>query len=759
MKPLEAGDPTSVGQGRYRLVGRLGQGGMGVVYFGRSQSGRAVAVKVVRPELSTEPGFRRRFADEVAAARRVGGFHTAPVVDADPDGEPAWLVTAFVPGPTLQAVLQTVGALPLDTVSVLAAGLAEALEAIHRVGVMHRDLKPANIIVAEDGPRVIDFGIARALDGTALTQTGLQIGTPGYLAPEQLTGGAVTPAVDMFALGVVLSQATGAFPFGDGPSAARHYRVVHEEPDLAGVPERLRPLIGACLAKDPADRPTPARFLARLTVRDLPDGAWLPEAATAMLRRVEPPPATAAGAEPAAGWAESPFTPPPAAGPSGAAAAPPATDHPDTVKAGPPGPTHSQAPDTPPGSADPRPQADPFTGDHPRTVRAEAPLPPAPSAAPPAYPATPATAPAGGGFGPPAAPSGAAAGPRRAGGRRRTALIAVAALVVAGSAAGLLATQPWSGGHHHNGTSSGGNAAHSASTGASGSAKAAGPAPLSTGPLLVRETIAGKTPGHCGQVIGVRDPDSDVLRQLTSGDDCDRLPAWAPDHKSFAFVRGSGADLAVWIEKTDGTGHVDNTGGSGPRKLAAISGGRVSWSPDGSRLALLRKADNGVQQLYVLTLADGSARQITSGARLVDDPAWSPDGSKIAVCVETSPGLSQIHLVDPDDPGAAPRQITHQRQKAKDPAWSPDGKHFAYTFAGGSTQGDIHLIAVDGTGDRPLAATGDLEMDPTWSPDGQWVAYVRGPVDAPAVWAVRADGTGARKLTTGDVPEGHPSWR
>lgn len=134
MKPLESGDPTSLGDGRYRLVGRLGQGGMGVVYLGRSRSGRAVAIKVVRPELSTEPGFKRRFADEVAAARRVGGFHTAPVVDADPDGDPAWLVTAFVPGPTLQAVLARVGSLPLDTLTVLAAGLAEALDAIHRAG-------------------------------------------------------------------------------------------------------------------------------------------------------------------------------------------------------------------------------------------------------------------------------------------------------------------------------------------------------------------------------------------------------------------------------------------------------------------------------------------------------------------------------------------------------------------------------------------------------------------------------------------------
>ncbi|UXX96082.1 serine/threonine protein kinase [Streptomyces sp. AD2-2] len=286
MKPLEAGDPASVGDGRYRLVGRLGRGGMGVVYFGRSRSGRAVAVKVVRPELSTEPGFRRRFADEVAAARRVGGFHTAPVVDADPEGDPAWLVTAYVPGPTLQAVLERVGSLPADTLTVLAAGLAEALAAIHQAGVIHRDLKPANIIVAEDGPRVIDFGIARALDGTALTQTGFQIGTLGFLAPEQLTGGALTPAVDMFALGVVLGQAAGRAPFGDGRSAAWPYRVVHEQPELPDVPGQLRELVAGCLAKDPRDRPTPTEFLNRLTVRH-PSDVWLPAEATALVRSQE----------------------------------------------------------------------------------------------------------------------------------------------------------------------------------------------------------------------------------------------------------------------------------------------------------------------------------------------------------------------------------------------------------------------------------------------------------------------------------------
>src|SRR5882757_7041254 len=410
MRPLETGDPTSVGQGRYRLVGRLGQGGMGVVYFGRSQSGRAVA-------------------DKVAAARRVGGFHTAPVVDADPDGEPAWLVTAFVPGPTLQAVLINVGSLPTATLTVLAAGLAEALEAIHRAGVMHRDLKPANIIVAEDGPRVIDFGIARALDGTALTQTGAQIGTPGFLAPEQLTGGAVTPAVDIFALGVVLSQSAGAFPFGDGPSTARHYRVVHEEPDLSGVPAELRPLIAACLAKDPADRPTPSQLLSRLTAPQPPGGDWLPAEATAMVRRVETPPPNTAEAYEAAAAAAVPFD---QAAPS----------RPDPAE-------------PPPSAGSPAPP--PETQDHPATVVAQ-PLPGA--FGPPAGGYGPANGSGAGAPGPalavgPVAEPGAPGGP----GRRSGGLVAGAVLVAIAAVAGVLVWQPWAGGSDDASGPTGSNAA------------------------------------------------------------------------------------------------------------------------------------------------------------------------------------------------------------------------------------------------------------------------------------------------------------
>ncbi|MFI8363392.1 protein kinase [Streptomyces sp. NPDC085612] len=709
MKPLETGDPTSLGDGRYRLVGRLGQGGMGVVYLGRSRSGRAVAIKVVRPELSTEPGFRRRFADEVAAARRVGGFHTAPVVDADPDGEPAWLVTAFVPGPTLQAVLARVGSLPLDTLTVLAAGLAEALEAIHRAGVIHRDLKPANIIVAEDGPRVIDFGIARALDGTALTQTGLQVGTPGFLAPEQLTGGgALTPAVDMFALGVVLTQAAGGTPFGDGPSAARHYKVVHEEADLTAVPGELRAAIGACLSKDPAARPTPAAFLAGLTVHHPDDGSWLPEAATQLLPVPEP--------------AVRPTTPdsPPENLPDTARELPlpdtaQDTPLPDTAREAPAAETAQAAPvaETVP------PDAASSAGAQPRTERTRtltepgAPLSPVPARAPQATPGKPS---------------------------RRRVVLAVA-LVTALAAAGLFVWQPWKDSVKDN-----------AKPGATGPTEP-DPALLPTDPLLVRLDTAPGWPGTCNGVIARRDADAEKPVQLiaSAAGACDTLPQWSPDRRSFAFTRSTPEGTAVWTANADG---------SNARRITAIANGRVSWSPDGSRLAVLRKKD-GVQQLFVVDVADGSAKQVTSGKGQVEDPAWSPDGKSIAVCLETGPGNWQIHLVDPADANRAPQQVTRLPHPALDPVWSPDGTTFAYTAGtyGTETQGDIRLVKADGSDDRELVVTSAHEMDPSWSADGNWVAFVRGPYEEPAVWAVRADGTGEQKLTTGVGTEGHPAWR
>lgn len=280
--PLTAGDPVRVG--RYRLLARLGQGGMGRVYLARSPGGRAVAVKVVREALLRDEGFRRRFVREVAAARRVTGFFTAAVVDADPEGDPAWLATEYVPGLSLQDAVARHGVWPGDAVRGLGAALAEALAAVHAADLVHRDLKPSNVLLAPDGPRVIDFGISAAVGDTALTQTGTVIGTPGFIPPEQLRHEASGPAGDVFALGAVLAYAAaGVGPFGGGASHAVNYRVVHEDPDLRALPPALADVVARCLAKEPAQRPTVAWLLDELGESETPapDGdvttaGWLP---------------------------------------------------------------------------------------------------------------------------------------------------------------------------------------------------------------------------------------------------------------------------------------------------------------------------------------------------------------------------------------------------------------------------------------------------------------------------------------------------
>ncbi|MFE0459873.1 protein kinase [Kitasatospora sp. NPDC058965] len=262
-------------------MGRLGAGGMGAVYLGRSAGGRTVAVKVVRPGLSQDPGFRDRFRREVQAARRVSGAFTAPVVDADPDAETPWMATAFVVGTSLHQAVQRHGPLPEGTARTLAAGLAEALVEVHVAGLVHRDLKPANVLLALDGPHVIDFGISQAADATALTAGGAVIGSAPYMSPEQALGRELTAASDVFSLGATLAFAIlGRHLFGDGASAAVLFRVVNTAPDLEAIPRSLRELVASCLAKEAEQRPTPRQvidFVAR-DGRPGPSANWLPPA-------------------------------------------------------------------------------------------------------------------------------------------------------------------------------------------------------------------------------------------------------------------------------------------------------------------------------------------------------------------------------------------------------------------------------------------------------------------------------------------------
>ncbi|MFD6113257.1 serine/threonine-protein kinase [Streptomyces yangpuensis] len=276
MHPLEAGEPRTIGA--YRLLGRLGAGGMGRVYLGRSAGGRTVAVKIVHPHFASDEEFRTRFRREVEAARRVGGEWTAPVLDADPEAPVPWVATGYVAGPSLDRALAAHGPLPEPSVRAIGAGLARALVAVHGLGLVHRDVKPSNVMLTLDGPRLIDFGIARATDGTAsLTSTGVSVGSPGYMSPEQILGKGITGAADVFSLGAVLAfAATGRPPFSGDNSATLLYKVVHEPPELGELPAGdLRDLIEACLAKTAADRPAPE------AVADALGGAlgapgWLP---------------------------------------------------------------------------------------------------------------------------------------------------------------------------------------------------------------------------------------------------------------------------------------------------------------------------------------------------------------------------------------------------------------------------------------------------------------------------------------------------
>ena len=260
LEPLEPDDPRTVGG--YVLRARLGSGGMGRVYLSYTPGGRPVAIKVIRGEFAEDPEFRRRFRQEVTAAQRVQGLYTAPVIDTDADAQQPWLATAYVAGPSLYDAVYRHGPLPAETILILLAGVAEALQSVHSAGIVHRDLKPSNVILAGDGPRVIDFGIARAADATPLTRTGMSIGTPAFMAPEQARGLSAKPATDVFALGSLgVYAATGRSAFGEGTDSSVLYRVVHQDPDLSGCPEQILSVLRRCLEKDPDNRPTPAEVI------------------------------------------------------------------------------------------------------------------------------------------------------------------------------------------------------------------------------------------------------------------------------------------------------------------------------------------------------------------------------------------------------------------------------------------------------------------------------------------------------------------
>ncbi|GAA1014368.1 serine/threonine-protein kinase [Streptomyces sp. F-3] len=339
---LTENDPRRIGP--FEVLGRLGAGGMGLVYLARSASGRRVAIKTVRSELAEDQLFRVRFTREVEAARAVSGFYTAAVVDADPRAAVPWLATAYVPAPSLEEIVNECGPLPVQAVRWLAAGVAEALQSIHSAGLVHRDLKPSNVLVVEDGPRVIDFGIASGVSSTRLTMTNVAVGTPAYMSPEQAKDSrSVTGASDVFSLGSMLVfAATGHPPYHGANPVETVFMLLREEPDLEGLPDELRPLIESCMQMDPTARPNPADLQAQLAPHLFGSGsddsgtasAWLPERAVALIearRNGRPPAKKSTASGPPGGGQVSEQQPPPPSPPSRAPVPPlPPGDAPDS---------------------------------------------------------------------------------------------------------------------------------------------------------------------------------------------------------------------------------------------------------------------------------------------------------------------------------------------------------------------------------------------------------------------------------------------
>ncbi|MFJ3768860.1 serine/threonine-protein kinase [Streptomyces sp. NPDC090082] len=595
-QPLAADDPTTVAG--YRLAARLGAGGMGKVYLSYTPGGRAVAIKLIRPEFGEDAEFRRRFAQEVRSAQRVQGLFTAPVIDADPDGAQPWLATAYVPGPSLADAVVAHGALPVETVLLLVAGMAEALHVIHGAGIVHRDLKPSNVLLAADGPRVIDFGIAHAADATSLTGSGVTIGTPSFMAPEQAAGRPVTGATDVFALGQVAAYAaTGVPAFGEGTGHGVLYRIVHEQPDLSAVPERLAELVTRCLAKDPEDRPTLTEII-RLcqaanaaTVLRRPED-WLPGAVSAEISartaapappQAPPPPTVAPSAAPA-GWSptvpaapSSPPSTPPSAPPSAPPASPPSTPPPGF---GPPpstAPAVAYAPTQGPGGPGYAPSHGPVGPPHP----------------PQQWPGRP--APTGYGTRPPQPP-----GQKKNGGRGLLiALAAVLAFAVAGGATAYVVLKDEDGG-----TASGPDGTSSPGTRGSGGTGTGTDTGAGTGK---GSSTPGPSRAPAPQAATYQDINLTAGYHLTLGDDTIRPQDGEDNNYDLSYDTG---------------GYLD----------AESSGGNLVLLDPGQKggLEACRAETRFATNIYVNKLSPGRQVCVTTGTGhlgLVTVKAFSPEDS------------------------------------------------------------------------------------------------------------------------------------
>ena len=742
---------------------------MGAVYLGRAPDGRQVAIKVVRPELAQDAGFVARFREEVANAERVASFCTAQVLDHGESAGRSYMVTEFIDGVSLKDYVKEHGELSPGMLQGVAVGVAAALVAIHSAGLIHRDLKPANVMLSFSGPRVIDFGIARALDvASGLTMTGQLVGSPGWMAPERILQQQVTTAVDIFSWGCLVAFArNGINPFGTGDFSVMSARLVHADPQVGDLPQPLDRLVRAALDKDPRNRPTARDLLLTMVGGESSEAAVL----GTLTSWQAPVPLLPHGETRVMGDSPQEQQGPPQDGPAFSgppqgngmpvaygAAGPPTAFDPGSAPRGPeaPGPG-SRGPETQAGHGQGPHGRDPqgFYDQGSRGPATQASLGPATQASggPATYasggtkpldshPATVASAsplesptmPSGPGARPPAGPPPGSSGPpRESRGRSRVIVAGAAAVVVVAAAVtGWLLLGDDKGDP-------------------SKPKVASGSAPLPSDPLVVRIDRQLGWPKTCHGSIGKLVPTTTVATTvLKDSDKCDLLPRWSPDRKSIAFTRFTGVANELWVANADGSGT--------PRMITSQLSGRsrVAWSPDGKKIAIVAKVGAG-RQIDVITLSSPSTPlQLTNDDSGKDDPAWC--GNRVGFWSDRS-GSQQIYTVDASKAGGPAIQVTKAGHDVNDPSFSPDCKQMAYTDQPNKTDRHLWITAANGLGTpRQLTSDATRDMDATFSPNGAWIAFARGTTEQPSVWAIRVNGKDERQISPNGKYMAHPDW-